>query len=130
MGLLSIIKAVVLFPFRLVGKIFRRGKKEDVEDTPLQPPTELPPPPFQQGQYTPGQYGTPRTPQQQPPMQPEPQRQEPRNYPTRDEELSRTKLDLIIAELDTLKSLNQSLSERIKIIEQKLDEKNRGIRYV
>ncbi len=106
MGLLSIIKAIITFPFR----IFRR-KKEDVDYTPLPPPPQLPPLPQPQ------------------PMQTEPIRREPtREYPV-SEELNKTKLDLIIAELDTLKSLNQTLNERLKLIEKRLEDKERGIRY-
>lgn len=109
MGLFSIIKGIITFPFR----IFRR-RNNRVEPIPLPPPPELPPMP------QPGRQ----------PLQTEPARQIETRVYERTDEVNKTKLDLIIAELDTLKSLNQALGERLKLIERKLEEKERGIRYV
>jgi len=39
------------------------------------------------------------------------------------------KLDLVLTEIDNLKTLNQMLNERLKAIERKLDQKT-SIRYV
>lgn len=113
MGLLSIIKSIITFPFRLIGMIFGR-KKESVGLESL-PPPQLPPPPQPTTQ----------------PLRPEPARVEyGREYPVGSEEINKTKLDLIIAELDILKSMSQTLNERLKLIERRLEEKERGIRYV
>ncbi len=111
MGLFSIIKVIITFPFRIFSR-----KKEGFENIPLPPPPELPPLPQPVRQMT----------QSELPRQPEPQRE----YYQRNDDVTKTKLDLIIAELETLKSLNQSLSERLKLIEKRLEEKERGIRYI
>lgn len=119
MGLISIIKSIITFPFRLIARIFGR-KKESVEPTEL-PPLPPPPSPTQPAPQTPQNVPQPTPGYPAPVEQPEPQRV--------GTDRTTAKLDLILAELDNLKIMNQTLTERLNRMERKLEER-RGIRYV